>query len=125
MYYNGTIQLVLSEDSREKLLEVVPPEHETVYAHHVTVAYKPQLNSPIFSQYEEGTEVVIEAIAYACDDRGQAVIVRGVSSAMLRPHVTISCEEYTKPSYSNHLLNEPTSHMEPLKLTGVIEFKHF
>lgn len=115
------VGVFLSTDSREKLLYLVAPAHEAVFAHHVTVQFKPTAEQ--LAQYKVPERVEFQAIGMVADERGQAVLVRGVSSANENPHITISCAKGTKPAYSNELFKkaEITLFAKPINLVGTLD----
>jgi len=103
--FNGQIRALLAPSSKAFLLEMVPPVHKEEHASHITVANRPLKDDPIFDKYKEGEEILVFAMRYAEDERGQAVVVEGIERNDGKiPHVTISCAEGTKPVYSNELL---------------------
>lgn len=100
---NTFVSAVLTPDSQRRLLEAVPPVHPRVYAHHVTMAFKPE--PEVLAKYQQmaGQRVRIPVTAYAVDDKAQAVLV-GADSENEFPHITISVAEGVSPVYSNELM---------------------
>ena len=98
------ISAVLTEESRKRLLERVPPVHPNVYAHHVTMAYKPDPTTLEYYRQMEGQRLRIPVTAMALDDKAQAVLV-GAESENEHPHITISVAEGVEPRYSNDLFD--------------------
>lgn len=97
------VSAVLTPESRRRLLEMVPPVHPNVYAHHVTLAHDPDAETLAKYQPLEGQRLRIPVTAVAVDDKGQAVLV-GADSENEFAHVTISCAEGVPPVYSNELM---------------------
>lgn len=102
---NAFISAVLTPESQSRLLQAVPPVHPRVYAHHVTMAFKPEAD--VFERYRqmEGQRIRVPVTAVAVDDKAQAVLV-GVESENEYPHITISVAEGVKPVYSNELMTK-------------------
>jgi len=100
---NMFVSAVLTPESQRRLLERVPPVHPRVYAHHVTLAFKPE--PEVLERYRqlEGQRLRVPVTAVCVDDKAQAVLV-GVDSENEYPHITISVTEGTPPAYSNELL---------------------
>ena len=97
------VSAVLTEESRDLLLKRVPPYHPRIYAHHVTMAFKPDPTTLEYYRQMEGQRIRIPVTAVALDDKAQAVLV-GADSENESPHITISLAEGIKPVYSNDLL---------------------
>lgn len=97
------LSAVLTPESQRLLLERVPPVHQKVYAHHVTMAFKP--DPATLDRYRPliGQKLRIPVTAVAVDDKAQAVVV-GADSENEVAHITISVAEGVEPSYSNTLL---------------------
>ena len=100
---NTFVSAVLTPASQSRLLRAVPPVHPTVFAHHATIAFKPEAAD--LERYLEmhGQPVRIPVTAVAVDDKAQAVLV-GIDSENEYPHITISVAEGVKPVYSNELM---------------------
>lgn len=97
------VSAVLTPESQTLLLKRVPPIHEKVYAHHVTMAYKPDPVTLEYYRQFEGKPLRIPVVATAQDDKAQAVLV-GAESENDYPHITISTADGVAPAYSNTLL---------------------
>jgi len=95
---------VLLADSQLQLLEwwraVVGPTLAVEHAHHMTIEFKPAT----VVGFDEGGFVELHVVGFSQDERGQAVLVEGVTSTNARPHVTVATATGTKPFYSNELL---------------------
>ena len=98
----GGVSAVLTPESQRRLLEMVPPVHPVVYAHHVTLAYKPDDATLAEFAPLEGKRLWIPVVGVAEDDKAQAVLV-GADSTNEYAHITISTAEGVKPAYSNTL----------------------
>lgn len=117
--------IFLDEESREVLLKAFPPVHPKVFAHHVTLAFKPTpVLVKVFEQYL-GHEVAFDVVGVTADVMGQAVKVSVPKPyGDLWPqvhHVTISCTG--TPGYSNTLMALGWEKVPPIKLKGIL--KHF
>lgn len=108
----------LDDSEKAKLLARFAPVHPRVFAHHMTMVFKPAPDHPVFARLGEWVDV--EVFATAEDAKGQAVCVRGVESDNPNPHITISCAEGTAPVYSNDLLRAGSTPVEPLVLRARI-----
>lgn len=100
---NMFVSAVLTPESHRRLLERVPPVHPIVYAHHVTMAFKPEAETLAHFQAMKGQRIAVPVTAVCVDEKAQAVLV-GVDSTNEYPHITISVAEGVKPAYSNELL---------------------
>lgn len=117
----------LTEDSKRRLLEKVPPKHPNVYAEHMTLGFGRHLKE----KYPLGEVIEILATTIHEDERGQCVGVWPGDAAPLfwesqQPHITVSCAEGVKPFYSNELIanykpNE-TSRLTNIILHGVVDY---
>ncbi len=87
---------------RKSLLEKFPPKHKNVYAHHSTIAFKPDN----LDEIEIGKKSVIKILARAYDEKGDALLVDNPKSKNKYPHITLSCAQGVTPSYSNELLEK-------------------
>ena len=113
----------LTPESRKLLLERVPARHATVYADHVTLAYKPSPEVLLKYQPHVGERIQIPVTAEVSDAKGQAVLV-GAESENEHPHCTISCVEGVPPVYSNELFGRADwIHVPMFSLEAVIEIK--
>lgn len=115
------IGVFLTPESRTKLLSRIVPVHDVVYAHHATVLFAPKPEDLVDFARQEN--VKFQAVGYSSDDRGQAVLLRGLKTANANPHITISCTQDTKPNYSNELLqlHEAVLLEEPIDLVGTLD----
>ena len=84
----------------EKLIHRFPPKHKKVFAHHVTIEFKPKSLDGI----EVGKHWNLEVIGRAMNKKGDALLVRGSKSKNKYPHITLSCASGVNPFYSNELI---------------------
>lgn len=118
--------IFLDRASHDKLIhwwtkQVKIPLHEDVYAHHMTIKFKPSPDE--VATLPLGKKTTVKVIGWAADERGQAVLVspQGVESANANPHITMACAPGTEPVYSNSLLAHGANHGGGPTLTGTIE----
>ncbi len=119
------IQVVLTPESRSRLLSAFPPMHGNKYAHHITMAFKPSVEQAQSLAVWCGKPMNFTVVGEASDERGQVVAVSGVESNNAMPHITISCADGTKPVYSNELLANTPSYefvQRNLSLEGRLTF---
>lgn len=93
------VGVFLNPEQQAKLLEAVPARHAKVHADHVTLVFRPSPHE--LEKYSLGAEVEFTVVGEVFDDKGQAVLVKGVDSKNLYPHITISTAPGIKPVYSN------------------------
>ena len=74
------------------------------FMHHMTIKFRPDAEEVIALPID-GSEVELQVVGYASDDKGQAVLVSGVESSNDNPHITVSTAEGVSPVYSNELLS--------------------
>lgn len=123
---NGYIAVILDEESVNSLKDAIPPIHKKLFYHHMTIAYIP--DELVYKKYEHniGKQVELHITGFCFDDKGQAAIVETNLSEKEVPHVTLSCEENTKPVYSDTLLKSKTNYKNVnLKITGKVEVIYF
>eukprot|EP00879_Flechtneria_rotunda_P007213 GHRR01007569.1.p1 GENE.GHRR01007569.1~~GHRR01007569.1.p1 ORF type:complete len:945 (+),score=415.84 GHRR01007569.1:429-3263(+) len=100
------VAVFLTKDSRDVLLDMVPPIHPVVFADHMTLAYTSSISQLL--HYPVGAEVQLHVIGHASDSRAQAVAVD--PPAWLPPttsactHVTISLAVGTKAVEAGQLI---------------------
>lgn len=99
----------------------VAPLHSKVHAHHMTVIYKP--TPAQMAKLKLGDVVRLRVVAYAADDKGQAVKVAGYThpGANRAPHITVATNGVS-PVYSNELLKTSLNLVTGPNLTGRIGF---
>jgi hypothetical protein len=96
---------------KQKLLEKFPPKHEKVFAHHSTIAFKPESLKGI----EIGEKSSMKIIARAYDEKGDALLVENPKSENENPHITLSCAKGVSPVYSNELIKNAI-------ISGAVEY---
>ena len=103
----------LEESSREALLawweshvgHVLLPK---LYAHHMTVAFKPTPEA--LATLPLGEPSTVHVVGWGDDGQAQAVVVRSsVPSANAVPHVTVATADGISPAHSNAMLSDPPS----------------
>ena len=123
---NGYIAVVLDEKSVASLKEEISPLHKKLFYHHMTMAYMP--DELTYKKYEDsiGKQIELSVTGVCFDDKGQAAIIETNLSEKEVPHITLSCEENTKPVYSDILLKNKTNYKSVnFKVTGKVEVIHF
>ncbi|HZS43266.1 MAG TPA: hypothetical protein VFA52_03575 [Candidatus Paceibacterota bacterium] len=116
--YSG---IFLTEDSRKILLEKIRPLYENIFAHHVTVKYRP--NSEEIFNFQPGKEYELEIVGVASDGKSQAAVIKGFKTESEVTHVTISTLGETKPNYSKDLLKSAKiENLKPFKIKGKYGF---
>lgn len=116
----GFSGVFITEESKNMLLKMIPPEHKNVFGDHVTIEYGVDKPHPM-----SGTKVRLTILGYAVDAKGKAVFVEGVDSQNRHPHITISTAEGVEPFYSNELLakNRIIKLKEPITVEGTVGTK--
>lgn len=122
--------LFLTEEAEELIKKLYPPRHPNVYAHHVTLVFKPSPKDIEFLDPLVGRGFQFEIDGEAFDERGQAVKVTVPEYLRLNGqvhHVTISCAHDVTPVYSNELLKKGWGSRfpagPPVVLPGIV--RHF
>ena len=120
LFFTG---IFLTARAQWELVSAVAPTHSRVYAEHVTLAFKPSIESLEF--LEIGKKVTVTVWGVGNDGKVQAVTVDipdGISCQNENPHVTISTIPSSLPKFSNNMLSShPARHLPShLKLEGVI-----
>lgn len=114
----------LYDNEQRKLLEwwerEVGPLLSKKYGHHMTLAYRPDVE--FISSLTLGKEVELEVIGYGADEKGQAVkVLAPVSTNNDIPHVTIATDG-TPPSHSNKVLASSLTTIKGPKIRGKIGY---
>lgn len=101
---------------RSELLRIFEPKHPKVYAHHITLCFKPdQQYQNDFMNYlvTVNPTTTFNITGYVEDDYCQAVTVNIHEEEVVKrfsmnefPHITISTAEGTTPVYSNELIKK-------------------
>ena len=89
----------------QALVEQFPPKHPCIYAHHLTLAYRPGSLGNI----TPGRKRVVKIVGRAFDEKGDALLVECADSEKVYPHITLSCAHGVNPDYSNTLLEQTIS----------------
>ena len=114
----GIIAAILTLDARRSLLDSVSPRYPVVYAHHLTLAFRPA--EATYEKYAAflGKPCLIRVMEEVWDGQGQAVRVSietaGAESNC--PHITVSCVDSVAPKYSQKLLANAAASSRPLSL---------
>lgn len=115
------ISAVLTPESQRLLLEHVPPVHEWVKAHHMTISFNPPMSRWLhYYRQAVGKPMVLRVYGQAQDEKAQAVLVEGETENKI-PHITISCASGVSPVYSNELLARGHEPLEPFTVEAIIE----
>jgi hypothetical protein len=94
--------------AQQRLLRAFPPQHPTVWAHHMTVWHS--LDGREMPDLPWGKSVDLKIVGHFSNDKAQAVVVE--PPTRLRPvgrtpHVTVSTEAGVSPVASNNLVPGP------------------
>ena len=112
---NTIIMAVLTPESREHLLSMLPPVHARVAAHHVTIAFKPPADMLEAYLPHHGRPVKVPlTCTEVWDDKAQAVEVK-FASTNEHPHITVSLADEVRAAYSNELLARLNGHTEEMR----------
>lgn len=96
-----------------KLLELFPPMHERVFAHHSTIDYRPV----DLSEIEIGKRYHLKIVGYVYDEDSQAVLVENPKSKKPNPHITISCTYNVNPRHTGEMIDRAIAYntMNPVE----------
>ncbi len=111
----------LTPESIKILKEKIPPMYSKVFYHHMTIAFNP--SQIILDKYKDmvGKEIELQVIGCCNDNRAQAVMIDFSLPENEIPHITLSCIEEEKPTYSNILLKNKTNYGNIyFKLKGIV-----
>ncbi len=86
----------------QELLSWFPPKHANVFAHHVTIAFRP----PTLEGVEVGKVLTLKILGRATDEKGDALLVERYKTHNAHPHITLSSAEGVPPAYSRELLEK-------------------
>lgn len=90
-----------------KLLAAFPPKHKHIFGHHLTLKF----NVKSFESVEVGKKSLLKIIARVFDENGDALLVETDRSEKKYPHITLSCAEGVRRSYSDEMItNAVLSH---------------
>lgn len=103
----------------QELIKKFPPKHNKVFAHHITISFKPK----DLDGLELGKRVQVKIIGRVTDEKGDALLVENnLKSNFKYPHITLSCVDGVMPVYSNEMIEKAiesgnVEHFtEPLKI---------
>lgn len=114
------IGAILTEQSRQKLLETFPPMFSNVRAHHVTIAFNPSSETLEKYQHLIGQQIDIPVFGIVKDAKSQVLLVH-CPSENAHPHITISFSDESSAKYSNELAETtPGQKVMPLTLQAVV-----
>lgn len=92
---------VFVTESKE-LLKRFPPKHSNVFAHHCTIAFRPNSLDGI----EVGKNLKLKILGRVCDEKGDVLLVERYKTLNTFPHITLSCADNVAPAYSKELLEK-------------------
>jgi len=114
------VSAVLTPESQQLLLERVPPVHEWVKAHHMTISFNPPAERYLhYYKQAVGERMPLEVVGQAADDKAQAVVLRAESENKI-PHITISCASGVNARYSNDLVAKGWTPLDTFVLDSII-----
>lgn len=87
---------------QEGLFKIFPPKHPHVFGHHVTLEFNPAN----FDNIHVGKKSILKIIAWIYDDKGDALLVETDRSKKNHPHITLSCAEGIRRSYSDEMIEQ-------------------
>lgn len=99
--------LFLSEETKAQLLKLIPAKHPVVYAHHLTLAFRPTQAEVDAFLPDLGKEFEFLIGHALSDEKGQCIdcwAQSGPVENLEGAHVTISCAEGVAPVYSRRLV---------------------
>jgi hypothetical protein len=118
------VGVFLDEQSKQALLNVLPPKHPNVFVDHLTLAFGKAMSD----SYELGKVIELEILAACDDEKGQAVTcsTSGISELLApgqNPHITVSCAEGVAPKYSSELLQKSATPLKnKLVVRGILDY---
>lgn len=102
-YQKGTIPYTaLFIIDQEKLLNIFPPKHTHIFGHHLTLQFNPEN----FKTVQPGHKSVVKIIARIFDTKGDALLIETGRSEKQYPHITLSCAEGVRRSYSDDMIKD-------------------
>jgi hypothetical protein len=96
------IYTALFVENISELLKIFTPLHSVVFGHHVTLEYDPENLNKI----SVGKKHKVKIIARVVDDKADILLVETNLTDKKFPHITLSCKEGVRRSYSNELLEK-------------------
>jgi hypothetical protein len=111
------LALLLTNDSKRKLLRACPPKHARVFAHHVTCLFNPISFLPDKSDFllpymdllEQKFNVIVHTEVFNNFGHAVKVYVPPAFKELNKSqnhHITISCQDMIYPVYSNKLIDD-------------------
>ncbi|MFA6158220.1 MAG: hypothetical protein WCV82_04035 [Candidatus Paceibacterota bacterium] len=119
---DGYLAIVLDNDSQGLLLKRVSPSYPKVYAHHVTVSFRPSVD--VYDEFKAhlGEKIELRVCGYAKDERVETVVVETDILKGRLNHITVSTNNVA-PFHSKALVEKGYAQMaEPFVLQGTFEF---
>lgn len=119
---DGYLSITLTPESQQLLVKIFPPVHPKVFAHHVTIAFKPSVE--VYDAWKQyiGQTINLTVYGYAKDEKGEAVMVDGDILNGKKHHITLSTNQVA-PIYSITLLQKGYQELEmPFALQGIFEW---
>lgn len=95
------------------------PKHTRTFAHHATIAFKPQNISGI----TVGKQVTLRVIGRVFDEKGDALLLEGGQTQQKNLHITLSCAEGVSPIYSNELIDRAIQEGKVEKIDPPLEIQ--
>lgn len=86
----------------EELFKIFPPKHVHVFGHHLTLEFNPNN----FDTVNVGNKINLKVIARVFDEKGDALLVETDRSTKIHPHITLSCAEGVRRSYSDEMIEK-------------------
>ncbi len=122
--FGGYVAIVLTPESHNLLRAIAV--HPEVRSHHCTVYFRPTEKELAQFQDRLGTEMTLEVVEVAEDEKGQVAVLKDHGLLSNRtPHVTVSCAEGVEPVYSNQLLQAGPRAPFKVTLVGTLELVRF
>ena len=106
------------------MLSHIPPVHASVFAEHMTLAFRPSdlVEKALMARLGERVKLLVTG--YAKDGKGQAAVVTSPNVKKAdsgSEHITISCASGTNPVYSKTLVSSGSIiSIPPFEISGVI-----
>jgi len=115
--------LFIPETDKETLLTQVPPKFEKIFAHHLTLMFRPDDG---IQSIELGRVTKLKLIGQVIDEEIgiQACLVETdpeVSTSNKNPHITISAREGVAPVKSNDAISKALENGNVIKFDKAIE----
>ncbi|MBX4198447.1 hypothetical protein KW782_03885 [Candidatus Parcubacteria bacterium] len=111
----------LSKEEREKILARIQPRHKNIFAHHLTIKFRPTEED--MKHVEIGKTISLKVVGVVEDDKAQALVTETDISGNEHPHITLSTAEGVEPVYSNELLKTTKAQsIEPFTITATAGF---